>query len=118
MEKFVTQFTEKRANIVTDLQTAGISESNILFNRNSIPKAFPAAVVVSNEELGKKKTRYGFVEVDTNFDIYLIVNAHNIADPDTALYQLKEDFRDAYKVTFKDDFNDKKLCPHILLQDI
>ena len=71
MESFVTQFTEKRANIVTDLQTSGISESNILFNRNSVPNAFPAALVISNEELGKKKTRYGFVEVDTNFEMLI-----------------------------------------------
>jgi hypothetical protein len=68
----------------------------IQFNKDAIPKQLPCAIVILDSETGKNGTSRQFVSTDIAWTVFLIVNAHNVDDPDSDLYQLKEEFRTFY----------------------
>ena len=86
------KYTAQRAGIVAALKGCG-KLTTVLFNKDEIPKILPAAIVILDEETGTKGTHRSFRDTDIAWTIYLIVNAHNVSDPDAELYALKEDFR-------------------------
>lgn len=109
MDLFITEFTRIRTAILAAITTAGINDGNKLTNVNSLPddlsSGFQAAIVSLERETGKDATRKRFVSTDLAFDIFLVVDAAtDIADPDLALYTLKEAFRDAYLASVNKDF--------------
>jgi len=83
--------TSERDLIVQALQATSVAE--IQFNINDIPKSLPAAIVSLEAETGKNSTSKRYVDTDISWAVYLIVNAHMVADPDKDLYDLKEAFR-------------------------
>ena len=89
---FLDRFEKQREIIVQALQTCGIP--TILFNKDSIPKNLPCAIVILDTEEGTKGTVRQFTSSDIAWTVFLIVNAQNADDPDTDLYKLKEQFRD------------------------
>jgi len=89
-EKFIAD----RNRIVDALKFSDIH--TILFNKDSIPKQLPCAIVILDSETGKNGTSRQFVNTDIAWTVFLIVNAHNVDDPDSDLYQLKEEFRTFY----------------------
>lgn len=88
LDKFIAQ----RALIVQCLQESGIS--TILFNKDSIPKLLPCAIVILDNEDGTKGTCRQFTSTDIAWTVFLIGNGQNADDPDFDLYKLKEQFRD------------------------
>jgi hypothetical protein len=90
LERFLTQ----RDKIVQSLQPCNIP--TILFNKDSIPKNLPCAIVILDTEDGIKATSRQFTTTDIAWTVYLIVNAQNEDDPDLDLYKIKEKFRQAY----------------------
>lgn len=93
-----------RSQIQTALQaTTGIA--TIMFNKDDIPKSLPAAIVTLDSETGMAKTSSRYVSSDFAFTVFLIVNAHNVDDPDAALYNLKELFRSAWHTAAGRDFH-------------
>lgn len=105
-----------RNAILAAITTAGISAGNKLTNVNSLPddlsSGFEAAIVSLERENGKDGTRKRYVSTDLAFNIYLVVDAaDDIADPDTALYTLKEAFRDAYLGMMNKDFASAEYYP-------
>lgn len=91
----LTKFSAERAAIVDALaQTTGIEQ--VMFNKDDVPKNLPAAIVILESETGTKGTSKRFCDTDISWTVYLIVNAHKVDDPDTALYTLKETFREKY----------------------
>jgi hypothetical protein len=90
LERFLAQ----RDKIVQALQSCSIP--TILFNKDSIPKNMPCAIVILDTEDGIKATSRQFTSTDIAWTVFLIVNAQNVNDPDIDLYKIKEKFRDAY----------------------
>jgi hypothetical protein len=101
LERFLAQ----RDKIVQALQSCSIP--TILFNKDSIPKNLPCAIVILDTEDGIKATSRQFTSTDIAWTVYLIVNAQNVEDPDLALYNLKELFRASYLTLVNRDI------PHI-----
>lgn len=89
-EKFIAD----RNRIVDALKFSDIP--TIQFNKDAIPKQLPCAIVILDSETGKNGTSRQFVSTDIAWTVFLIVNAHNVDDPDSDLYQLKEKFRTFY----------------------
>lgn len=90
----IDKFSKQREIIVQTLQSIGIS--NVMFNKDVIPKQLPCAIVILDSETGKNGTSRQYVSTDLAWTVFLIVNAQNVSDPDSDLYQLKEKFRSFY----------------------
>jgi len=90
LEKFIFQ----RDRITQALNLAGITE--VLYNKDNIPKVLPCAILILDSEAGKHGTSRQYVDTDIAWTVFLIVNAQNISDPDSELYSLKEKFRGIY----------------------
>lgn len=89
------KFNAERAAIVTALgQATDIKQ--VMFNKDDVPRDLPAAIVILEGEEGTKGTSKRFCDTEIGWTVYLIVNAHKVSDPDTALYTLKETFREKY----------------------
>jgi hypothetical protein len=91
---FLEKFLYEREAIASALRAAPIP--SILFNKDSIPKELPCAILVLSGENGTRGTAKRFTDSDLLWTVFLIVNAQNVTDPDTELYTLKETFRAAY----------------------
>ncbi|MDP3113699.1 MAG: hypothetical protein Q8M98_02885 [Candidatus Cloacimonadaceae bacterium] len=89
-EKFIAD----RNRIVDALGFSDIP--TIQFNKDAIPKQLPCAIVILDSETGKNGTSRQYVSTDLAWTVFLIVNAQNVDDPDSDLYQLKEKFRSFY----------------------
>ncbi len=100
----ITGFQITRAHIVNALKNAGIGENNISFDKESIPTAFPSAMVILEGESGILKTNKRFLEEVYNISIFLIINAEKVTDPDVEIMILKEAFRVQYQLLLKKDF--------------
>jgi hypothetical protein len=87
-------FIADRNRIVDALKFSDIP--TIQFNKDAIPKQLHCAIVILDSETGKNGTSRQFVSTDIAWTVFLIVNAHNVDDPDSGLYQLKEKFRSRY----------------------
>ena len=90
LEKFIFQ----RDRITQALNLSGISE--VMYNKDNIPKSLPCAILILDSETGKHGTSRQYVDTDIAWTVFLIVNAQNVTEPDSALYQLKEKFRSFY----------------------
>ncbi|MDD2229530.1 MAG: hypothetical protein PHY48_08975 [Candidatus Cloacimonetes bacterium] len=88
------RFSAERKRIEDALKFSDIP--TIQFNKDVIPKQLPCAIVILDSETGKNGTSRQYVSTDIAWTVFLIVNAQNIADPDSDLYQLKEKFRSFY----------------------
>lgn len=88
------KYQAERSRISEALNLAGMAE--ILYNKDNIPKNLPCAIVILDSETGKNGTFRQFVSTDLAWTVFLIVNAQNVSDPDSDLYQLKEKFRSFY----------------------
>lgn len=100
----ITGFQITRTHIVKALKNAGIQENNISFDKESIPTAFPSAMVILEGESGILKTNKCFLEEVYNISIFLIINAEKVTDPDVEIMILKEAFRVQYQLLLKKDF--------------
>ena len=89
-EKFIAD----RNRIVDALGFSDIP--TIEFNKDAIPKVLPCAIVILDSETGKNGTSRQYVSTDLAWTVFLIVNAQNVSDQDSDLYQLKEKFRSFY----------------------
>ena len=90
LEKFIFQ----RDRIAQALNLAGITE--VLYNKDNIPKVLPCAILILDSEAGKHGTSRQYVDTDIAWTVFLIVNAQNVSDPDGVLYAFKEKFRSFY----------------------
>ncbi len=90
LEKFIFQ----RDRITQALNLAGITE--VLYNKDNIPKVLPCAILILDSEAGKHGTSRQYVDTDIAWTVFLIVNAQNVSDPDAVLYAFKEKFRSFY----------------------
>ena len=88
------RFLAERKRIEDALKFSDIP--TIQFNKDVIPKVLPCAIVILDSETGKNGTSRQYVSTDIAWTVFMIVNAQNIADPDSDLYQLKEKFRSFY----------------------
>jgi len=89
------KFIADRNRIVDALKFSDIP--TIQFNKDSIPKQLPCAIVILDSETGKNGTSRQYVSTDLAWTVFLIVNAQNVDDPDNDLYLLKEKFRSFYQ---------------------
>ena len=88
------RFIVERKRIEDALKFSDVS--TIQFNKDVIPKQLPCARVILDSETGKNGTSRQYVSTDIAWTVFLIVNAQNVSDPDSDLYQLKEKFRSFY----------------------
>ena len=88
------RFIAERKRIEDALKFSDIP--TIQFNKDVIPKQLPCAIVILDSETGKNGTSRQFTSTDLAWTVFLIVNAQNVSDPDSDLYQLKEKFRSFY----------------------
>jgi len=99
---FTEKFISERSKIEAALSASGIKQ--ILRDKNKIPSVFPAAIVTIKEEEGKDPADIEYLQTNLNFEIYLVTDAFNDADPDLTIYQLKEAFRNNYLSSLFNDF--------------
>ena len=85
------RFLAERKRIEDALKFSDIP--TIQFNKDVIPKQLHCAIVILDSETGKNGTSRQYVSTDIAWTVFLIVNAQNVSDPDSDLYQLKEKFR-------------------------
>jgi len=97
----VDRFLSERDKLVAVLQP--IVGDNIQFNKDIIPKSFPCAIVILDTEIGIKPTVSRFTATLLRWTVYLITNAHEVADPDLAVFVLKGKFREGYQLQFNKD---------------
>jgi hypothetical protein len=90
LEKFIFQ----RDRIAQALNLSGITE--VLYNKDNIPKILPCAILILDSEAGKHGTSRQYVDTDIAWTVFMIVNAQNVSDPDAILYAFKEKFRSYY----------------------
>ena len=90
----VEKYQAERSRISESLKLAGVAET--LYNKDNIPKNLPCAILILDSETGKHGTSRQYVDTDIAWTVFLIVNAQNVSDPDSDLYQLKEKFRSFY----------------------
>jgi len=88
------KYQAERSRIFEALKLSGVAE--ILYNKDNIPKNLPCAILILDSEIGKHGTSRQYVDTDIAWTVFLIVNAYNVDDPDSDLYQLKEKFRSFY----------------------
>ncbi|MCK9165714.1 MAG: hypothetical protein M0P45_07805 [Candidatus Cloacimonas sp.] len=88
------RFIVERKRIEDALKFSDVS--TIQFNKDVIPNQLPCAIVILDSETGKNGTSRQYVSTDIAWTVFLIVNAQNVSDPDSDLYQLKEKFRSFY----------------------
>lgn len=88
------KYQAERSRISESLKLAGVAE--ILYNKDNIPKNLPCAILILDSETGKHGTSRQYVDTDIAWTVFLIVNAQNVADPDTEIYSLNEKFRSIY----------------------
>jgi len=91
----IEKYQTERSRIIEALKQAGVIE--LLYNKDSIPKNLPCAILILDSETGKLSTSKQYVDTDIAWTVFLIVNAQNVIDPDSTLYQLKEKFRCHYQ---------------------
>ena len=89
------KYQAERNRITEALKQAGVTE--LLYNKDNIPKNLPCAILILDSETGKLSTSKQYVDTDIAWTVFLIVNAQNVIDPDSTLYQLKERFRSHYQ---------------------
>ena len=89
------KYQAERDSISEALSLAGVAE--LLYNKDNIPKKLPCAILILDSETGKQGTSRQYLDTDIAWTVFLIVNAQNVIDPDSTLYQLKEKFRDHYQ---------------------
>jgi len=97
----VDRFLSERDKLIAVLQP--IVGDNIQFNKDIIPKSFPCAIVILDTETGIKPTVSRFTSTILSWTVYLITNAHEVADPDLAVFVLKDKFREGYQLQFNKD---------------
>ena len=97
----VDKFLSERDKLVSILQV--IVGDNIQFNKDIIPKNFPCAIVILDTETGIKPTVSRFTSTLLSWTVYLITNAHEVTDPDLAVFVLKDKFREGYQIQFNKD---------------
>lgn len=90
----IEKYQAERSRISQALKLAGAAET--LYNKDNIPKSLPCAILILDSETGKQGTSRQYVNTDIAWTVFLTVNAQNVADPDSALYQFKERFREHY----------------------
>jgi hypothetical protein len=90
---------------VKALKLSDFKENNITFSKNVIPKEYPAAIVVLDNEQGKNGTAKRFTDWDIDFSVFLIVSIHNITDPDLKIVTVKQDFREQFLQILGSDFS-------------
>ncbi|OPZ48983.1 MAG: hypothetical protein BWY95_00413 [Bacteroidetes bacterium ADurb.BinA104] len=88
------KYQAERSRISEALKLSDVAE--ILYNKDNIPKNLPCAILILDSEIGKHGTSRQYVSTDIAWTVFLIVNAYNVDDPDSDLYQLKEKFRSFY----------------------
>ena len=88
------KYQAERSRISEALKLSAVAE--ILYNKDNIPKNLPCAILILDSEIGKHGTSRQYVSTDIAWTVFLIVNAYNVDDPDSDLYQLKEKFRSFY----------------------
>ena len=88
------KYQAERSRISEALKLSDVAE--ILYNKDNIPKNLPCAILILDSEIGKHGTSRQYVSTDIAWTVFLIVNAYNVDDPDSYLYQLKEKFRSFY----------------------
>ena len=89
------KYQAERDSISEALSLAGVAE--LLYNKDNIPKKLPCAILILDSETGKQGTSRQYLDTDIAWTVFLIVNAQNVIDPDSTLYQLKERFRSHYQ---------------------
>lgn len=97
----IEKYQAERSRIIEALKQAGVAE--LLYNKDNIPKNLPCAILILDSETGKLSTSKQYVDTDIAWTVFLIVNAQNVIDPDSALYQLKERFRSHYQKLMRRD---------------
>jgi len=97
-------FLNRRNKIKQCLLDAGIHEDNILFTQELIPEGLPAGIIALEDEAGKNGTNRQYTSTELDFTIYLVVDAHDIIDPDLDVFTLKEAVRTSYKSLLNKDF--------------
>lgn len=90
----MSRFSDERSAIEAALTAASIS--NIMRNKEEIPKSLPCAIVTLNEERGIRGTVKQYTDTEVDWTVYIVVNAQNVDDPDKTLHELKEKFREKY----------------------
>jgi len=99
-------FYKERDKIVQACIAGGISSTRIYYSENIIPESLPAVMITLHDEKDEDLASDGYQDNVYHFNLFTIVNAQDIADPDTVLVTLFEAIRAQYKLNKFHDFKD------------
>ena len=97
-------FEERRAKIKEAVVEGGVSAGNVSYDEFFMSNEFPAAIITIRNETGIKGTSKQYTESSYDFEIFLIIKAKGVSDPDLVIYNLKEAVRTKYKEKLHKDF--------------
>ncbi|MCD4818658.1 MAG: hypothetical protein K8S23_08190 [Candidatus Cloacimonetes bacterium] len=98
-------FEQKRQNIIKALNMTGITSPNIALDKDTIPRKFPAAIVVLQGEKGKNVTSHRYCEFEYYLAIFLIADVNNSKDPDQDIIKLASAFKETYRKIIGNDIS-------------
>lgn len=99
-------FYNERDKIVQACIGAEIDSGNIHYSEMIVPPELPAVIVTMHDEKDHDLASNGYQDNVYHFNIFVIVNAQDVADPDTVVVTLFETIRAQYKNNKFHDFHD------------
>lgn len=93
-------YIKQRELVKQVLISSGINESNISYSKNTIPKAYPSAVVVLDSEKGVNATSKRVCSYEYQINVFLIADVNNSEDADNEIISLVENFKSNYQSEF------------------
>lgn len=79
---------------------------SVLYNKDNVPKELPAVIVSVLSEQPSSKSRSRYNDSSLSWEIFVVVNAHGVSDPDADLLLAKETLREAIIGELGRDFDE------------
>lgn len=99
-------FYDERDKIVQACIAGGITSTLVYYSEFVIPTDLPAVMITMHDEKDEDLASSGYQINAYHFNLFVIVNAQDITDPDTVVVTLFEAIRAQYKLNKFHDFHD------------
>ncbi len=104
-------FKLKREKLVLACESIGINEKDIYFDKDIVPRRFPASIITLGEAEGNLKTASRYADYESLIDVYLIVDINDAIDPDLEIHDFSMKFREKCIAYVQKDIDKIKYYP-------
>jgi len=97
-------YNERDKIVQACIAAEGLISTDVYYSEFAIPKALPAVMITLHDEKDEDLASSGYQDNAYHFNLFVIVNAQDVADPDTVIVTLFELIRAKYKLNKFHDF--------------